>query len=134
MLRVVLDTNVFISALKFRGKPAQVIALAQQRRFQLLTSSPIRRETERILGEKFKLPSAEIMLGCRPLWRMSSDVEARGTLTACSDPDDNRILECAVFGRADYIVSGDKHLLSMHPYQNIGILRVDDFLSLDDWQ
>jgi uncharacterized protein len=50
-------------------------------------------------------------------------------LTECQDPDDNRILEAAVAGHADVIVSGDKHLLRMNRFRGTQILTVDDFLS-----
>jgi predicted nucleic acid-binding protein len=59
---------------------------------------------------------------------MSELVSPDFVLMDCQDPDDNRILEAAVAGSADVIVTGDKHLLRMHPFRGIEILKVDAFL------
>lgn len=128
-MRVVLDTNVFISGLLFGGNPARVLQLAEARLFELLTSPPIRREVERVLEEKFKWPASMIALACNPLWQIGRDIHPSVQVTDCPDPDDNRILECALEGRAQFIVSGDHHLLDMKRFAGIPIVRIDQFLS-----
>jgi putative PIN family toxin of toxin-antitoxin system len=126
-LRVVLDTNIFISAVIFGGRPGEVVRFALRDRYLLLTSEPIRHETERVLAEKFLLPQAAIEQACAALWQSSIQVEPQHSISACPDPDDNRILECALEGNASLIVSGDKHLLRMHPFQGVEIVNVDAF-------
>jgi putative PIN family toxin of toxin-antitoxin system len=128
--RVVLDTNIYISGFVFRGKPAHLLQRAESSEFCLLTSRAIRQETERVLSEKFKWSPIMIAAVCMPLWRASQNIEPSIAIDACIDPDDNRILECADAGQADYIVSGDHHLLDMKQFQGIPILRIDDFLNL----
>lgn len=128
--RVVLDTNVYISGFVFRGRPAQLLRQAETSEFSLLTSHSIRQETERVLSEKFQWSPRVIASVCAPLWEAGLDVETTISVEACVDPDDDRILECAVAGQADYIVSGDRHLLDMKQFQGIPIMRIDDFLNL----
>ncbi len=130
-MRVVLDTNVVISALVYGGKPSQALRLAQDSIIQILTSEPLRAEAERILAEKFGWPPVMIARGCRPIWRISELIEPDFVLTDCPDPDDNRVLECAVAGAADCIVTGDKVLLRMHPFRGIAIIPTDIFLRLN---
>ncbi len=127
-MRVVLDTNVIISALLFGGKPLEVLKLAEAGAFIMLTSPPLRRETERILAERFLWENRVITLACGPLWDAAVVIEPAFSLTDCPDPDDNRVLECAVAGIADCIVTGDKVLLRMHPFQGIAIMRVESLL------
>lgn len=126
--RVVLDSNVFISGFVFRGRPAQLLQQAEDAEFSLLTSGPIRLEVERVLTEKFKWPEEVVAAICGPLWAVSQKIEPLVSIAECSDPDDNRILECAVAGQADYIVSGDHHLLDMQEFAGISILRINEFM------
>ena len=130
MTRVVLDTNVVISAFMFGGKPRRLVQLAEAGSFVPLTSTPLRDEARRILADKFRWSVKEIAKICEPFWRLGENVEPNFVLTACPDPDDNRVLECAVAGRADCIVTGGRVLLRMNPFEEIEILGVDAFLSL----
>lgn len=126
--RVVFDSNVFISGFVFRGRPAQLLQQAEDSEFSLLTSAPIRLEIERVLTEKFRWPKPVIAAICGPLWVVSENIEPLESITECIDPDDNRILECAVAGQADYIVSGDHHLLDMRQFEGIPILKINEFM------
>jgi putative PIN family toxin of toxin-antitoxin system len=130
MTRVVLDTNVLISAFLFGGKPRRLVRLAETGCFVPLTSIPLRDETRRILADKFGWSAREISKVCEPFWRLGESVEPDFALTACPDPEDNRVLERAVAGSADCIVTGDRVLLRMNPFEEIEILGVDVFLSL----
>lgn len=129
-VRAVVDTNVFISAFLFRGKPAQVLRLAEGRAFRLLVSAPLRLEVEQVLGQKFKWPAPRIVQACGPLWEVAMWVAPTLELKDCPDPDDNRVLECAVEGKAHCIVTGDHHLLNMKRFRGIIILTVDGFLQI----
>ena len=128
MLRVVVDTNVFISALLFQGKPARILKLAEDHAFTLIVSTPLCQEVERVLAKKFAWPKTVIDLACVPLWRLAELVTPAVDIEECPDPDDNRILECALEGRADAIVTGDRHLLDMKKFRGIPILAVNEFL------
>lgn len=130
MTGVVLDTNLYISAFLFGGKPAQILRRVEDGEITLYYSLPIRREIEEVLAEKFHWPTGMITLACEPLWSAGHCVKPKRAVQACSDPDDDRILECAVEAQAQYIVTGDKHLLTMKRFEEIPILTPNEFLKL----
>jgi putative PIN family toxin of toxin-antitoxin system len=127
-MRAVLDTNVYVSAFLFGGKPAALLQLAERGAFVLLTSAPLRQEVEEVLALKFQWPDALLRLACEPLWNISVSVDPSIAIDECRDPDDNRVLECALEGEADCIVSGDKHLLELKQFRLSRILTVSEFL------
>jgi putative PIN family toxin of toxin-antitoxin system len=132
-MRVVLDTNVLISALAFPGsKPDQILGRVRRRELQLILSPFILDETHRILVRKLGLSPATATGLVRDLTNLADMVHpAKQLHLVTAQDDDNRILECAVEGEADILVTGDRaHLL---PLQSIGkarILSPADFLSL----
>jgi uncharacterized protein len=130
VLRVTADTNIYISALNFGGMPERFLRLAEAGGIQLITSDAILTEVGKVLrGDKFAWPEEEIDKALRQLSRFSERVQPTHTLDIITvDPPDNRILECADAGRADYIVSGDHHLLRLKQHGNAPIVRVADFL------
>jgi putative PIN family toxin of toxin-antitoxin system len=114
MSRVVLDTNVYISALLFGGLPGDVLDLAFLKSFALIVSPAMLDEREEKLREKFGVSGEDAKLVRRRLENVAEVVEPREVLSVISDdPDDDRVLECAVEGGADVIVSGDRHLLKL---------------------
>lgn len=130
MKRVVLDSNVFISAFLFDGKPLRVLRLAEEGAFVLLTSAAIRDEVEEVLEGKFSWPDELIRFTCEPMWRVSEDISPTATVSACRDTDDNRVLECAADGGAGYVVTGDRDLLDMRRFRGITIVNSAAFLEL----
>jgi uncharacterized protein len=119
-VRVVLDTNVLLSALAFPGgKPDQVLQRVRGGDADLFLSSFILGELERILREKLRYSKRETDDRVRAIRRMATLVEPGERIDLITAKDeDNRILECAVAARADYLVTGDKrHLL---PLRSIG--------------
>ncbi len=128
MIRAVLDTNIYISAFLFGGKPLQILQLVEDQVISLQYSQPIRKEVEGVLSAKFRWPREMIDLACAPYWKIGHVIKPKQKISACADPDDDRILECAVESHADYIISGDRHLLNMVSFKGISILRPDDFL------
>lgn len=131
MIRIVLDTNVIVSALVFGGVPRGVLELAEAGQCQLFYSEPIQTEVRRVLTEKFDWPRAMVDEVLPVIWSMGNLVAPRVTLKAvAADPDDNRILECAVAARAQVVVSGDRHLLDLRDYKSISILTPRQFLEL----
>jgi putative PIN family toxin of toxin-antitoxin system len=123
-MRVVLDTNVLLSALVFPGsKPDQILQRVRGGEVELFLSSFILAEIERILRDKFRFTKRQTDERVTVIRRMATLVEPteRLALVVAKD-DDNRILECAVAARADYLVTGDKeHLL---PLQCIGTTQI----------
>ena len=128
-LRVVLDTNVYVAALGHpKGKSAKILAAAGTADYQLLISTAIVRELARVLREVWEWQDEPVQRAVRVVAQMAEIISPRRTLdVVAADPDDNRILECAVEGRADLIVSNDHHLLDLSIYENIPVVAAPDF-------
>lgn len=132
MLSVVSDTNIYISALEFGGTPERFLRFAEAGGFQLVISDAIMTEVAKVLrGDKFRWPEEEIAKAQRQIARFTKHVQPTETLhVIAADPPDNRILECAATAQADYIVSGDKHLLGLKQFGNTRILKVAEFMEV----
>ncbi len=130
MKRVVLDTNVTISAFFWKGYPRVIYDLVSKRKLVMLLSSDMEKEFIRVLGyPKFGLTSKEIPPFIRNLRSNAEFVEIKSKISLISDdPTDNIFLECAIDGNADYIISGDKHILDLGKYENIQIVKPNEFL------
>ena len=131
MLRVTADTNIYISALHFGGTPERLLRLAEEGSIQLVISDEIMAEVAKTLrGEKFAWPEPDIEKALRQLSRITERVQPTQTLDIVkAKPSDNRILECADAGNADFIVTGDKrHLLPLGSFRGKPILQVTEFL------
>jgi putative PIN family toxin of toxin-antitoxin system len=129
MIRVVLDTNVYISALMFRGLPGSLLDLAFLQSFLLVISPVLLDELDEKLRLKFDVPAEDVAIIREKLKSVAEIVNPDMVLHVIKDdPDDNRVLECAVEGSADYIVTGDRHLLKLGSYEAIGIVTVRQFL------
>lgn len=128
--RVVLDSNIYISAFLFGGKPLQVVQLAERGAFILLISASVRSEVEDTLAEKFGYSSAMIHNSCNRIWTLATQIVPAIRVDLCRDEDDNRILECALAGDARFIVTGDRDLLDLPHVSRYTILRADAFLQI----
>jgi len=129
-VRVVADTNILVSALLFGGHPEQVFLAGLRGEIQLLTSLFLLKELEKVLKEKFKLNIHLVKQIIQEVREVAEIVEVSSHIKAISYPDeDNRVLECAVDGGADFIVTGDtKHILPLKEYGGIKILSASEFL------
>ena len=110
MIRVVLDTNILVSALlQKQGLPAQTLLLTLARsQAQLCVSGDIYAEYEEVIRRpKFKRSAGEIAATLRAIREMSFWVKPTQKVRACSDPDDDVFLECAQAARAHYLVTGN---------------------------
>lgn len=121
--KVVLDTNVLISALVFGGKPRRVFQAATAGVIQLVISEILLEELTGVLeGAKFRYPKELTRMILDELTAVAELVTPTLSIRRItSDPDDNRVLECALAGRADLIVSGDPHLLDLVEFEGIPI-------------
>jgi putative PIN family toxin of toxin-antitoxin system len=134
-MRVVADTNVFISALMFGGLPGRFLDLALRRGLTLVTSKALLDELDEKLRGKFAVSENDALAIRAKLLGNANVVEPDFQLDAVpGDPDDNRVLECAVAGNADFIVSGDRHLLRIGCYEGIAIVTVRQFLESAELQ
>jgi putative PIN family toxin of toxin-antitoxin system len=132
---LIFDSGVWVSAIRFGGVPRQAIvkALLQD---EINICAEIENEIVRIMRRKFAVMENEVRARMEIFLQKSKRVPVAGKLFGvCRDPKDDFILECAVTGRADRIVTGDKDLLSLDPYGAIRILTprqyLDDAKSID---
>jgi len=129
VLKVVFDTNVYISALSFpESKAEEAYIRAVNGEIELYTSVPILTETVGKLREKFQWNDDRITAVIRHISRTAAVIKPRLKLNILTDEPDNRILECADEIKADLIVTGDKHLLSLKEYKGTGITRISGLL------
>ena len=130
MLRVVLDTNVLISAILFGGKPRQILEKAIRGEIRLCLSEPILEELNGVLQiSKFCYSPEMVQFILTELIGIADFVNPTEALhVILEDPEDNKILECAVEAKANYIITGDLHLLKINKYLNIEVLNTGAFL------
>ncbi|MBE0448366.1 MAG: putative toxin-antitoxin system toxin component, PIN family [Actinobacteria bacterium] len=123
MLKVVFDSNIYISALLFDGPPRQILELAMRHQVILIASDDIIDETAKKLREKFSWPEHKIQQFVRQTSKLAELYNPKVKLSVIEDEADNRVLECAVEGKAHIIISGDNHLLRLKSYENIPIQK-----------
>lgn len=128
MPRVVIDANVYLSALIFGGNPRAVVERTGLD-FQTIISEELYVEMRRAVARKFPQFRKEYQL-LELLLREVTVLVPLGshTITVCRDPRDNYLLEAAVLGRTSYIVTGDGDLLTLKSYQKISIVTPEAFL------
>jgi putative PIN family toxin of toxin-antitoxin system len=133
-VKIVLDTNVFVSGVFFSGPPYQILRAWKNQELQIVVSQEILDEYYRV-GEELsgRFPGPDL----NPILELvASKTElvkaARLSEAVCDDPDDDKFFACAIGGKAEIIVSGDKHLLKMSGYKGIKVVRprqfVDEYL------
>lgn len=133
-MKVVLDTNVFISGVFFTGPPYQILKAWRDSRIQIVVSPPIFEEYQRV-GETLASQFPEVDL--QPIFELltlHAEVVPADMLPEpiCRDPDDDKFLACALTSGVRYIISGDKHLLKASGYKGLEVVSprrfVDDYL------
>ena len=130
---VVIDSSVWISVLQFGWKyttPVRAVEAAL-RWHTLATSQEINAETRRILVEKFQWSSDDAQRLVAAYLKKANHITISGTVHVCRDPNDDMVLECAMVSGAQCIVSGDKDLLVLDPYNGIRIVTPAEFLVLN---
>jgi putative PIN family toxin of toxin-antitoxin system len=133
-VKVVVDTNVIVSAMLFGGKPGKLIPLWQRGTIRPLASKEIIDEYLRVLTyPKFKLSEEDVNFllyqEILPYFEVI-DVEP-GPRIIKKDPECEKFIRCALAGKAKWIISGDRHLLALKAYQKIKILTPSDFMQKD---
>lgn len=128
MIKAVFDTNVFLSALFWGGRPKEALELALSKKVQGITSKAILLELEEKLLDKFGFPKEKTARFIKIISGNFEVVQPKKKLYIVKeDPNDNKIFEVAMESRAEYIISGDKHLLNVKRYQNIKVLTPKEF-------
>lgn len=123
MTRVVLDTNVLVSGLGWGGPPARIIEAVVDGRLVLITSPALLEEFRRVLAYPrlaVALPDPQTLAGLVEDIGVVVDTAGR-VVSASRDEADNRVLEAATAGAADYVVSGDDDLLALGAFEGIAI-------------
>lgn len=135
MLKVVLDTNQFVSSIiAKKGLPNQLFQAWRKNAYILVTSKEILKETERVLQyprivRKYHIKKEDIESIINLIDHEAVVLSDTIKLDVIKDdPQDNKILACAFEAKAQYIVSGDSHLINLHQYQDISIVTVREFL------
>jgi len=127
--RITLDTNVIVSALISPGTSRQVLELARSGAVILVLSPFILEETAGVLRTKMGWEEGMIRTALGMIKGFSTLVRSQESLSVVTeDEQDNRIVECAVSGQAHFLVSGDRHILSLGEYKGIRFLPPRDLL------
>jgi putative PIN family toxin of toxin-antitoxin system len=131
-MRAVLDTNVLVAAYLTEGLCARLLRRARHGQFELITCPAILAETQVHLRKLTSPPPAILKATAQHLENIATIVTPEPTLipTVCRDPDDNIVLGCAVSATADYVVTGDRDLLVLHPFRNLSVVTPRDFETL----
>lgn len=131
MLKAVLDTNIIISGLNFSGSPAQVLELVAKGSIQNVISRNILDEVQGVLIQKFAWEQEKAQDAVGWLRLVSEIVQPQEKVSAVPYDPDNRIIECAIAGKATLIISGDKkHLQPLKEYRGILIVGPNEFLDV----
>ena len=129
-MKIILDTNVFISGIFFTGPPSQILKAWENRRIQIVISRHILAEYQRVavsLSSTFPLIDINPVIELFTVHFEFIDTHSID-ISVCEDPDDDKFIECAVASRCKIIISGDKHLLKLTGYDGIAVLRPRHFV------
>ena len=129
-MKAVFDTNILVSALVFPGGRGEAaLRRIVEEQDQLVISKPILDELLGILARKFARDAEELAHVAVFLSGLAIFVKPRRRVRIVKDDPDNRILECAVAGRARVIVTGDKALLALGKYRDVRIISLREYLN-----
>jgi putative PIN family toxin of toxin-antitoxin system len=133
MLRVVIDTTVWVSGIFWHGLPNEILEMWKAGDFEIIVSEAILEEIERKLHEKaveFEIETEIVSEWLDLITIEAIFVQPQEKIQACRDPDDDLFLEAAVEGRAEFIVSGDKDLTDMGEFREIKLFKPRQFYDL----
>lgn len=130
--KVVIDNNVFISGFGWNGKPEEILKLLQDDHIVNYITSEIFEELRRVISypklnfsESLQIKILEFVLF------HSECVEPEERISAVTeDLDDNKFLECSIAAKAEYIISGDPHLIKLKKFRTVEIVDVNEFLNI----
>ena len=127
--RIVIDTNNLISALGWRGNSRDLFIRVIEGKYDLLISEKQMEELRRVLGyKKFGFTESEKKKFLDIIHSISLLVEVKTKIDITDDKNDDFLIECAVDGGADFIISGDDDILRLKKFGRINVMKVKDFL------
>ena len=129
-MRIIVDTNVFISGLFWSGPPSKIMEMWEARKLSLVLSDEILEEYKRVafyLQGKYPLVNLAPFINLL-IFHSEFYIPAKLSERVCKDPDDDKFISCALAGSVNIIISGDKKLLNASGYQGISIITPSLFL------
>lgn len=136
MIRITVDTNVLISASFWHGASEKIIDKVENKELTLVLSEGILEEYYKVLEykeikEKIEEKDLEMKQTLLKIGMIAEIVEVKYKIDLIKeDPDDNKIIECAISGKVDYIISKDNHLLKYKEYKGIKIITPEEFIKI----
>ena len=127
-VRVLLDTNILISALGFGGLPRKTFTLAVEKKIRAVTSPTLLAELKEVVSKKFPKLSPNLAAIEKIIKKSFIIVQPKTTINVLKDIDDNRVLEAALEAKVKFIVTGDKELLGLKEFKDIKIVSPTEFL------
>jgi putative PIN family toxin of toxin-antitoxin system len=130
-MKIVLDTSTMISATFWRGDSYKVVKMVSKGKVQTFTSMEVINEFKQVLQEKFVKDETKIKEIVTTMLNISKLIRPIKKYNAVKDdPEDNKVIDCAVEARADYLITKDKHILSLGEYKGIKIVTPREFLEI----
>ena len=134
-MKVVLDTNIWLSGIFWQGNPYKIIKLGEQRKIEIIISRGIIEEIIEVLNRDSRfqrfIKNRKVSISdlIKTTLYIATLIETKTKINVIKEvADDDRILEAAVDGKADYIISGDRHLLDIRKFNEIKIMKANEFL------
>ena len=126
--KIVIDTNNLISALGWEGNSRDLIRKVIDKEYEFIISIKQLEELKSVLDyPKFKFSEEQKRKFLKIIFEIATVIKTKLKLDVCVDEKDNMLLECAVEGKADYLISGDDHLLRLKNFRNVKIVSVKEF-------
>ena len=131
-MKIVLDANIFISSLFWGGNPRLVLGRAINKTDELFITNEILNEIEEVIGRpKFHTDRNETEYFIKSIEKIANKVPVKNKIGKASrDKSDNKYIKCGIAANADYIISGDIHLLEIKKYNNIKIVTAKEYLEI----
>ena len=131
-VKTVLDTNILVSAILFKGELARLVDLWEGRKIVPVVSRETFDEFRAVLGyPKFRLTKGEIKAIIEEILPFFEVVETDKAVSGiCKDPDDDKFITCAIAAAADFIITGDNDLCDVASYRSVRIIRASALLKM----
>lgn len=129
-MKVVFDTNIYISGIFWKGTPRDLLRHAISGDIDLIVSKDILEEIKTVLWRDFEMQPRDIKDILENIVQISEVVHVKSNLDVTCDRGDNKVLACALDGRADFLVSGDRHLLDLGKYKGVQVIKAARMLKM----
>ncbi len=130
MIKATPDTNIWVGSVRWRGNVYRVVQRGESGAYTIVTSHALLHKLMRVLRQVFAFSDASAYEWYARIHLFAKVIEPTVLLDVVRDPDDNRVLECAVTGQCEYIISRDRDLLDLVRYNEIEIVDAERFLEV----